>query len=81
MLKMLRLEPRSDKESLEVEITAEVQPVNINEEEEELAEDDYVLKRREKGKHVEEYRSTPSPTIIRSLRIHSTLISSDNEKL
>ncbi|GJW71926.1 hypothetical protein Tco_0128843 [Tanacetum coccineum] len=50
------LEPMSDKESPEVEITAEVQPVNVNEEEEESAEDDYELKRREKGKHVEDYR-------------------------
>ncbi|GKA34528.1 hypothetical protein Tco_0720957 [Tanacetum coccineum] len=45
------LEPMSDKESLEVEITATAQPVNVNEEEEESAEDDYELKRREKGKH------------------------------
>ncbi|GKC21124.1 hypothetical protein Tco_1023274 [Tanacetum coccineum] len=44
-----RLEPRSNKESPEVEITIEVQPVNVNEEEEESAEDDYELKRREKG--------------------------------
>ncbi|GJW31593.1 hypothetical protein Tco_0051625, partial [Tanacetum coccineum] len=51
-----RLEPKSDKESLE-------------------------LKRREKGKHVEEFRSTPSPTTIISPRTHSTLISSDTEKL
>ncbi|GJT49118.1 hypothetical protein Tco_0975275 [Tanacetum coccineum] len=43
-------------ESPEVEITAEVQPVNINEEEEESTEDDYELKRRDKGKHVEESR-------------------------
>nr|GEZ04267.1 hypothetical protein [Tanacetum cinerariifolium] len=76
-----RLEPGSDKESLEVEIIAEVQPFNINEEEEELAEDDYELKQNEKGKHVEESRSTSSPTTTRSLRIHSTLISSDTEKL
>ncbi|GJU28969.1 hypothetical protein Tco_1172558 [Tanacetum coccineum] len=76
-----RLEPRSDKESSEVEITADVQPVNINEEEEESAEDDNVLKRREKGKHVEESRSTLSPIIIRSPRTHSTLISLDTEKL
>ncbi|GJU31633.1 hypothetical protein Tco_1175222 [Tanacetum coccineum] len=76
-----RLEPRSNKESPEVEITAAVQPVNVNEEEEGSAEDDYELKRREKGKHVEESRSTPSPTTIRSPRIHSTLISSDTEKL
>ncbi|GKE85670.1 hypothetical protein Tco_1559412 [Tanacetum coccineum] len=75
-----RLETRSDKESLKVEVTAAEQPVNVNEEEEESAEDDYELKRREKGKHVEESRSTPSPTIIRSSRIYSTLISSDTEK-
>nr|GEX34903.1 copia protein [Tanacetum cinerariifolium] len=43
------LEPMSDKESPKVEISAEVQPVNINEEEEELAENDYELKRRENG--------------------------------
>nr|GEY99611.1 hypothetical protein [Tanacetum cinerariifolium] len=48
-----RLEPRSDKESPEVELTAAVQPINVNEEEEELAEDDYKLKCREKGKHSE----------------------------
>ncbi|GJS91809.1 hypothetical protein Tco_0774445 [Tanacetum coccineum] len=76
-----RLEPMCNKESPEVEITAEVQPVNISKEEEELAEDDYELKRREKGKHVEESRSTPSPTTIRSPRIHSTIISSDTKKL
>nr|GEV29721.1 hypothetical protein [Tanacetum cinerariifolium] len=76
-----RLEPRSDKESLEVELIAEVQPFNINEEEEESAKDDFELKQNEKGKHVEESRSTSSPTTTRSLRIHSTLISSDTEKL
>nr|GEY52209.1 hypothetical protein [Tanacetum cinerariifolium] len=80
-LSLAELKPMSDKESLKVEITAEVQPVNINEEEEESAKDDYELKRREKGNHVEEYRSTPSPTIIRSLRTHSTLISSYTKKL
>ncbi|GJU57489.1 hypothetical protein Tco_1235255 [Tanacetum coccineum] len=76
-----RLEPRSNKESPEVEITAEVKPVNINEEEEESTEDDYELKRMEKGKNVEESRHTPSPTTVRSPRIHSTLIYSDTEKL
>nr|GFD39641.1 hypothetical protein [Tanacetum cinerariifolium] len=76
-----RLNPMSDKESPEVEINAKVQPVNINEEEEESAEDDYELKRREKWKHVEESMSTPSPTKVRSLRIHSTLISLDTKKL
>ncbi|GKD20920.1 hypothetical protein Tco_1222623 [Tanacetum coccineum] len=76
-----RLEPWNNKESPKLEITVAVQPVNVNEEKEESVEDDYKLKRREKEKHVEEYRSTPSPKTIRSPRIHSTLISSDTEKI
>ncbi|GJU54941.1 hypothetical protein Tco_1228655 [Tanacetum coccineum] len=50
-------------------------------EEEESAEDDHELKRKEKRKHVEESRHTPSPTTNRSYRIHYTLISLDTEKL
>ncbi|GKD33669.1 hypothetical protein Tco_1249178 [Tanacetum coccineum] len=69
-----RLEPRSGKESPEVEITVVVPRVNVNDEEEETAVDDYDLKRRVKRKEIEESRNTPSPTAIRSLRIHSTLI-------
>ncbi|GKF26304.1 hypothetical protein Tco_0082198 [Tanacetum coccineum] len=92
-----RLEPRSDKESLEVEITnaeeveiinaEEVEinnvviPVNVNEEEEKIIDEVYELKRREKGKIVEESRSTPFPTSIRSLRIHTDLVCSDIKKL
>ncbi|GKA26128.1 hypothetical protein Tco_0712237 [Tanacetum coccineum] len=76
-----RLEPRSDKESPKVEITKVVIPVNVNEEEEEITDKVYELKRREKGKIVEESRSKPSPTPIRSPRIHTDLISSDTEKL
>ncbi|GKB04645.1 hypothetical protein Tco_0832840 [Tanacetum coccineum] len=84
-----RLEPRSDKESLEVEITNDeeveitnvVIPVNVNDEEEEITDEVYELKRREKGKIVEESRSTPFPTPIRSPRIHTDLVSSDTEKL
>nr|GEV67889.1 hypothetical protein [Tanacetum cinerariifolium] len=77
-----RLEPRSDKESPEVENINEISElVNIIEEEEESADDDYELKRREKGKHVEEIRNTPSPTTIRYPRIQSTLVSSNTEKL
>ncbi|GKD10798.1 hypothetical protein Tco_1190483, partial [Tanacetum coccineum] len=49
--------------------------------EEESAEDDYELRRREKRKHVEEIRNTPSPKTIRSPSIHSTLVSLDTEKL
>nr|GEU82375.1 retrotransposon protein, putative, Ty1-copia subclass [Tanacetum cinerariifolium] len=80
-LRQTRLEPRSNKESSEVEITTEVQPVNINEEEKESPENDYELKRKEKGKEVEETMHSPSSTTIRSPRIHSTLISSDTKKL
>nr|GEZ13191.1 hypothetical protein [Tanacetum cinerariifolium] len=50
----VELKPMSNKKSLEVEITAAEQPVNVIEEEEKSAEDDYELKRREKGKHEEE---------------------------
>nr|GEY07393.1 hypothetical protein [Tanacetum cinerariifolium] len=50
-------------------------------EEDETAEEDYELRRRVKGKNVEESRNTPSSTPIRSRRIHFTLISSDAKKL
>nr|GEY46458.1 MAK10-like protein [Tanacetum cinerariifolium] len=43
---------------IQVEITVVVPPVKVNDEEEELAKDDYELRRREKGKHVEENRKT-----------------------
>ncbi|GKC23324.1 hypothetical protein Tco_1025474, partial [Tanacetum coccineum] len=45
-----RLDPGSDKESPEVEKTADVQHVNVIEEEEKSADDDYELRRREKGR-------------------------------
>ncbi|GJS05765.1 hypothetical protein Tco_0322273 [Tanacetum coccineum] len=75
-----RLEPRSDKESPEVEITNDEEVeitnvvifVNVNKEEEEITEV-YELKRREKRKIVKESRSTPFPTPIRSPRIHTDL--------
>ncbi|GJV89145.1 hypothetical protein Tco_1533083 [Tanacetum coccineum] len=84
-----RLGARSDKESPEVEITNDeeveitnvVIPVNVNKEEEEITDEVYELKRREKGKIIEESRSTPFLTPIRSPRIHTDLVSSDTEKL
>ncbi|GJW09981.1 hypothetical protein Tco_1575808 [Tanacetum coccineum] len=83
-----RLEPRSDKESPEVEITTDeveitnvVILVNVNEEEDEITDEVYELKRREKGKIVEESRNTQFPTPIRSPRTHTNLVSSDTEKL
>ncbi|GJR28191.1 hypothetical protein Tco_1104423 [Tanacetum coccineum] len=76
-----RLEPRSDKESPKVEITNDeeveitnvVIPIHVNKEEEEIIDEVYELKRREKGKIVKESRSTPFPTPIRSTRIHTDL--------
>ncbi|GKB48895.1 hypothetical protein Tco_0899648, partial [Tanacetum coccineum] len=84
-----RLEPRSDKQSPEVEITNDeeveitnvVIPVNVNEEEDEIIEEVNELKRREKGKIVEETRSTPFPTPIRSPRIHTDLVSSETLRI
>ncbi|GKE42742.1 hypothetical protein Tco_1470026 [Tanacetum coccineum] len=84
-----RLEPRSDKESPEVEITNDeeveitnvVIPVNVNEEEDEITNEVYELKRKEKGKIVEESRNTQFPTPIRSPRTHTNLVSLDTEKL
>ena len=55
--------------------------MNVHEEDEEITDEVYKLKRMEKGKLVEESRSTPSPRPIRSPRIHDTHVSSDTEKL
>nr|GEX42006.1 copia protein [Tanacetum cinerariifolium] len=71
-----RLEPRSDKESPEVGITDVIVPVNVHDEEEEedeIADEVYELKRREKGNIAEESRITPFPTPIRSPRIHTDI--------
>ncbi|GKE12144.1 hypothetical protein Tco_1415695, partial [Tanacetum coccineum] len=84
-----RLELRSDKESPvveitndeEVEITNVVIHVNVNEDEEEITNEVYEFKRREKGKIVEEFRSTPFATPISSFTIHTNLVSLDTEKL
>ncbi|GKE87385.1 hypothetical protein Tco_1564860 [Tanacetum coccineum] len=79
------VEKMSDKESPEVEIAKEkeveltnvVIPVNVNDEDEEITNEVFELKRREKGKIVEETRNSPIPTPIRSPRIHTNLVSSD----
>nr|GEW69399.1 hypothetical protein [Tanacetum cinerariifolium] len=79
-----RLEPKSDKESLEVGIIDVIVHVNVYDEEEEedkITDEVYELKRKEKGMNVEESRITPFPTPIRSLRIHANLVSSDTEEL
>ncbi|GJY58630.1 hypothetical protein Tco_0458522 [Tanacetum coccineum] len=71
----------SDKESSEaertndeeVEVTNVVIHVNVNEEEDEITDEVYELKRREKGKVVKDSRSTPLPIPIRSPRTHTHL--------
>nr|GEV03792.1 hypothetical protein [Tanacetum cinerariifolium] len=78
------LEPKSDKESIEVGITDVIVPVNVydeEEEEDEITDEVYELKQREKWKNVEESRITPFPTPITSHRIHTDFVSSDTEKL
>ncbi|GKF45653.1 hypothetical protein Tco_0135455 [Tanacetum coccineum] len=65
----------------EVEITNVVIPINVNEEEDEITDEVYELKRRGKGKIIEESRSTSFHTPIRSPRTHTNLVSSDTEKL
>ncbi|GJY27723.1 hypothetical protein Tco_0403490 [Tanacetum coccineum] len=87
-----RLEPRSDKESPKVEIfqkkvketskDTEVEPnivipINVDDEEDEITDEMFELRRRAKGKNVEESRISPT----RSPRNLSTLVSSDTEKL
>ncbi|GKE56451.1 hypothetical protein Tco_1495636 [Tanacetum coccineum] len=80
---------QSDKESPdvertndeEVEVTNVVIHVNVNEDENEITDEVYELKRREKGKIIKESRSTPLPTPIRSPRTYTNLVSSDTEKL
>ncbi|GJV08589.1 hypothetical protein Tco_1346245 [Tanacetum coccineum] len=69
------------KETPVVDITNVVIPVNVNDEDEEITDEVYELKRMEKGKIVEETRNSPIPTPIRSPRIHTNLVSSDIEKL
>ncbi|GJR12283.1 retrovirus-related pol polyprotein from transposon TNT 1-94 [Tanacetum coccineum] len=91
-----RLEPESDKESPEVEIVQEkeeettkdmevepniVIPVNVDDEEDEITNEVFELRRRAKGKNVEESRISPIPSPTRSPRNLSTLGSSDTEKL
>nr|GEW55674.1 putative ribonuclease H-like domain-containing protein [Tanacetum cinerariifolium] len=71
-----RLEPTSDKESLKVGITDVIVHVNVyneEEEEDEITDEVYELKQKEKRKNVEESRIIPFPTLIRSPRIYTDL--------
>ncbi|GJW90456.1 retrovirus-related pol polyprotein from transposon TNT 1-94 [Tanacetum coccineum] len=68
------------KETPVVEITNVVILVNVNDDDEEITDEVYELKRMEKGKLVEETRNSPIPTPIRSPRIHTTSSSSSPHK-
>ncbi|GJW19187.1 hypothetical protein Tco_0026623 [Tanacetum coccineum] len=101
-----RLEPRSDKESPEVEIVQEkeeettkdtevepdkdapmvdvtniVSPVNVDDEEDEITDEVFELRRRVKGKNVEEIRISLILSPTRSPWNLSTFVSLDTEKL
>ncbi|GKC01057.1 hypothetical protein Tco_0987193 [Tanacetum coccineum] len=78
-----RIKTRSDKESPDTMNDADMVHVDVNEEEEESAEEKLERIRREKGKGIEDTRTSPPPTPIRSPRIHTedALLSTDKEKL
>nr|GFA48770.1 hypothetical protein [Tanacetum cinerariifolium] len=65
-----RIETRSDKESLEVNKSADVMIIHDNGKDEESVKDELLRRKREKGKGIEETRDEPLPTPIRSLRNH-----------
>ncbi|GJV44285.1 hypothetical protein Tco_1428821 [Tanacetum coccineum] len=64
-----------------VDIANIVPPVNVDDEEDEITDEVFELRRRVKGKNVEETRILPIPSPTRSPRNLFTLVSSDTEKL
>ncbi|GKD78175.1 hypothetical protein Tco_1340796 [Tanacetum coccineum] len=56
-------------------------PVNVDDEEDEITDEVFELRRRAKGKNVEESRISPIPSPTRSPRNISTLVSLDTEKV
>ncbi|GJV48797.1 ribonuclease H-like domain-containing protein [Tanacetum coccineum] len=64
-----------------IDVTNIVIPVNVDDEENEIIDEVFELRRREKGKNVEETRISPIPSPTRSPRNLSTLVSSNTEKL
>ncbi|GJY41502.1 hypothetical protein Tco_0428772 [Tanacetum coccineum] len=66
---------------LALDVSNIVPPVNVDDEEDEITNEVFELRRRVKGKNVEETRFSPIPSPTRSPRNLSTLVSSDTEKL
>ncbi|GKE90020.1 hypothetical protein Tco_1567495 [Tanacetum coccineum] len=74
-------EVEPDKDTSMVDVTNIVRPVNVDDEEDEITDEVFELRRRVKGKNVEETRISPIPSPTRSPKNLSTLVSSDTEKL
>ncbi|GKA44897.1 hypothetical protein Tco_0737693 [Tanacetum coccineum] len=74
-----KVEP--DKDTPMVDVTNIVIPVNVDNEDDEITDEVFELRRRVKGKNVEETRISPIPSLTRSPRNISILVSSDTEKL
>ncbi|GJT72489.1 retrovirus-related pol polyprotein from transposon TNT 1-94 [Tanacetum coccineum] len=70
-----------DNDTPMVDVTNIVIPVNVDDEEDEITDEVFELRRKAKGKNVEEYRILPISSPTRSPRNLSTLVSSDTEKL
>ncbi|GJT03758.1 hypothetical protein Tco_0838220 [Tanacetum coccineum] len=70
-----------DKDTLMVDVTNIVTPVNVDDEEDEISDEVFELKRRAKGNNVEETRISPILSLTRSPRNLSTLVSSYTKKL
>ncbi|GJT61420.1 retrovirus-related pol polyprotein from transposon TNT 1-94 [Tanacetum coccineum] len=66
-------EVEPDKDTLMVDVTNIVPPVNVDDEEDEITDEVFELRRRVKGKNVEETRISPIPSPTRSPRNLSTL--------
>ncbi|GKE59596.1 hypothetical protein Tco_1498781 [Tanacetum coccineum] len=64
-----------------VDVTNIVIPVNVDDEEDEITDEVFELRRRVKGMNVKETRISPISSPTRSPRNLSTLVSSDTEKL
>ncbi|GJV39231.1 hypothetical protein Tco_1417671 [Tanacetum coccineum] len=75
------MEVEPDKDTTMVDVTNIVPPVNVDDEEDEITNDVFELKRRVKGRNVEETRISPIYSPTRSTRNLFTLVSLDTEKL
>ncbi|GJX48216.1 retrovirus-related pol polyprotein from transposon TNT 1-94 [Tanacetum coccineum] len=74
-------EVEPDKDTPMVDVTNIVIPVNVDDEEDEITDEVFKLRRRVKGKNVEDTRILPIPSPTRSPRNLSNLVSLDTEKL